>query len=109
LDGGGSGRNGECNGYDLEGPPRQEVCQPRIFLRATNQPSISAIGAITHQSGRIEMEAIYRALDHAFGGKNLCLPDRRGALDVYNDRVLDIDHIVGGIGEEGLPTIRTCN
>jgi hypothetical protein len=44
-------------------------------------------------------------LDHALGGKNFRLPDRRGRLNVDNDRILHIDQIVRGIGEESLSTM----
>ena len=38
----------------------------------------------------------------------LRLPDRGGGLDIDDDRVVDIDQIVGRIGEEGLPAMRAC-
>jgi hypothetical protein len=64
-----------------------------------------AIGAVGHQSGGIEIEAFHRTFDHAPCGKDLGLPDRRGRFNIDDDRVLDIDQIVGGIGEEGLPAM----
>ena len=49
---------------------------------------------------------VHRPFDHAFGGENLRLPDRGGGLDVDDERVVDIDQIIGRIGEEGLPAMR---
>ena len=50
----------------------------------------------------MQIEAFDRAFDHALRSQNLGLPDRGGRFDVDDDRVVDIDQIVGGISEEGL-------
>ena len=51
---------------------------------------------------RIKIEAIERAFYHAFCGQDLGLPDRGCRFDINNNAVVDIDQIVGGIGEECL-------
>ena len=38
-------------------------------------------------------------------GEHLVLPDRSRRFDINDDRVLDIDQIVGGVSEEGLSTM----
>jgi hypothetical protein len=38
----------------------------------------------------------------------LRLSDRGGGLDIDDDRVVDIDQMVGRIGEEDLPAMRAC-
>ena len=51
----------------------------------------------------------HRALDHALGGEHLGPADRRGCLDIDDDRVIDIDQIVGRVAEEGLPAVGACS
>src|SRR3979490_1576768 len=63
-----------------------------------------AIGAVAEKTGWIKIEALHRAFDHTFCGQNLGLPDRGRRFDINDDRVVDIDQVVGGIGEERLPT-----
>ena len=63
------------------------------------------VGAVAHQSGGVEIEALHRAFDHAFGGENLRLPDRGGRLDIDDDRIVGIDQIICRVGEEGLPAM----
>jgi hypothetical protein len=53
----------------------------------------------------IEVEALHRTFDHAFGGEDLGLPDRRGCFDIDDDRVLGVDQIVGRVAKEGLPAM----
>ena len=67
-----------------------------------------AIGAVTHDLGGIEIEAFHRAFDHALRGQDLGLPDRGGCLDIDDDRVVDVDQVVGRVGEEGLPATDFC-
>jgi hypothetical protein len=55
----------------------------------------------------VESEVVCGPLDHAFGGENFRLPDRRGRLNVENDRILHIDQIVGGVGKESLSAMGT--
>ena len=67
-----------------------------------------AISTVAHELGRIEIEALHRAFDHVFGGEHLGLPDRRGCLDIDDDRVVKVDQIVGRVAKEGLPTMGAC-
>ena len=50
----------------------------------------------------MESEVLRGPLDHPLGGKNFCLPDRCGRLNIDDDRILDIDQIVRGVGKESL-------
>src|ERR1700759_4538458 len=50
----------------------------------------------------MQIEALHRAFDHALRSQNLGLPDRSGRFDIDDDRVVDIDQIVGRVSEEGL-------
>src|SRR5208282_5940639 len=63
------------------------------------------VRAVPQEAGGIKIEAIYRAFYHAFCGQDLSLPDRGGRFDINDDPVIDIDQIVGGIGEECLSTM----
>ena len=59
-----------------------------------------AVGGVANQPGRVEIEAFARALDHPLGRRHLGLADRRRRLDIDDDRVVDIDQVVGRIGKE---------
>ena len=48
-----------------------------------------------------------RTVDHGADGRHLGLAHRRRRLDIDNDRVFQIDQIVGCIGEEGQPLVGT--
>src|ERR1700690_3859886 len=61
-----------------------------------------AIGTVAHKLDGMQTEAFHRAFDHALRSQNLGLPDRSGRFDIDDDRVVDIDQIVGGVSEEGL-------
>lgn len=64
-----------------------------------------AVGAVTQKAGGIQIEAIHRAFYHAFCSQDLGLSDRGRRFDINDDPVGDIDQVVGGIGEERLPTM----
>src|SRR6201993_4330112 len=77
----------------------------RLDASFVNQPAQHvgrAIGAITEEPGRMKSEVLCCSLDHALGGENLRLPDRRCRLNIDNDRILNIDQIVRGVSEERL-------
>ena len=64
-----------------------------------------AVGAVPQKSCGIKIEALERAFYHALCGQDLGLPDRGCGFDINDDRVVGIDQIVGGIGEECLPAV----
>ena len=61
-----------------------------------------AVRAVAGEPGRIEVETVDRPLDHALGRGHLGLADGGGRLDVHDDPMVDVDEVVGGIGEERL-------
>jgi hypothetical protein len=61
-----------------------------------------AVGAVAGEPGRIEIEAVDRSLDHALGRGHLGLADGGGRLAVDDDSMVEVDEVVGGIGEERL-------
>ena len=65
-----------------------------------------AIGAVGGQPLGLEAEAVLGALDHGARRADLGLADRRGRLDVDDDGVVEVDQVVGGVGEEGVPLQR---
>src|SRR5215475_8262146 len=80
----------------------------RLDAMLVDQPAdhlSRAVSAVAHEFGRIEVEALHRTFDHAFGGEELGLSDRRGCFDIDDDRVLGVDQIVGRVAEEGLPAM----
>lgn len=82
-----------------------EYSHMRLDAVLVNQPTLHvgrAIGTVAHQLGVIEIEAFHRTLDHAPCCEDLGLPHRRGCFDIDDDRILDIDQIIGGVSEEGL-------
>ncbi len=86
-----------------------EDCNVRLDAVLIDQPGKHlgrAVAAVTEEPVRIEIEPFERALNHAFGGQHLRLPDCRRRLDIDDDRVLDVDQVVRRVGEEGLATMR---
>ena len=80
----------------------------RLDAMLVDQPAdhlSRAVSAIAHESGRIEVEALHRTFDHAFGGEDLGLSDRRGCFDIDYNSVLGIYQIVGRAAKEGLPAM----
>ena len=64
-----------------------------------------AVGAVAGEPGRIEVETVHRPLDHALGRGHLDLADGGDRLDVHDDAMVEVDEVVGGIGEERLPAM----
>ena len=60
-----------------------------------------SVSAISGQPSRIKAELLSGALYHTLGGCHFSLANGGCRLDVDDDRVVEIDHIVGGIGKEG--------
>jgi len=61
-----------------------------------------AIGTVGGELGRPEAEALLRPVEHGAGRADFGLPDGTAGLDIDDDGVVEIDQIVGGIGEEGV-------
>ena len=100
-----------------------------FFYRGFTGEAIAALGLVEHRYMRLDpalfhqpMEHLGRTigriggqplgvkpkptvypLDHDFGCCYLGLPDGGRGFDIDNDRVVEIDQIVGGIGEECRP------
>lgn len=60
-----------------------------------------AIGAVGNQALRLQPDALRGTVEHRARGADLGLADGAARLDIEDDRVLGIDQLVGGIGEEG--------
>ncbi len=56
-----------------------------------------SVGGVADQLFRIESEAVERTLDHALCRQHLGLTDRGRRFNLDDDRVVDIDQIVGGL------------
>src|SRR5437868_11120276 len=72
----------------------------------TNQPPEHlgrAIGAVRGHSFGIETELILDPIDHRARRADLRLPDRAARLDIDNDTVVEIDQVIDGVSEEGVP------
>ncbi len=65
-----------------------------------------AVGAVGRQPLWIEAEAVLGALDHGARGTDLRLTDGAAWLDIDDDGMVEVDQVVGGIGEEGVPLVR---
>jgi len=65
------------------------------------------VSAVAEEPAWLESQALHRTFDHALCSENFCLPDCGGRFDVNDDRVIGIDQIVGRVGKEGLPAVRT--
>ncbi len=60
------------------------------------------VGGVAGKPRRVEIEALHRPLDHGLRRRHLGVADGGGGLDIDDDRIVDVDEIVGGVGEEGL-------
>jgi hypothetical protein len=65
-------------------------------------------GAVGGHSFRIQAELILNPVDHGACRADLRLPDRAARLDIDDDGVVEVDQVVGGVGEEGMPLERSC-
>jgi hypothetical protein len=63
------------------------------------------MGAVAQEPSRIERKTLHRPFDHGLGCEDLCLPDGGGRLDINDNRIVDIDQIIGRVGKEGLPAV----
>src|SRR5271163_2852838 len=66
------------------------------------------IGGVSRQPLRPQAEALLRTVDHPLLRCHLGLANRGGRLNIDDDRVLQVDQVIGAVGEEGEPAIRTC-
>src|SRR4029079_2022870 len=76
-----------------------------VLMHAPTKHLARAIGAVAQEPRWVEIEAFLRAFDHAPCGKNFGLSDRCRRFDIDDDRILDVEQIVGRIGKEGLPAM----
>lgn len=72
--------------------------EPAEHFRAT-------ISGIADQARRVEAEPVTAALDHVARGLVFGLADGCGCLHIHDDRVVQIDQIVGAVDEVGLAAI----
>ena len=73
-----------------------------------NQPAEhlgGAVGAVAENAAGIEIEAINGPLNHPLCRQDLGLPDCGRCFNINDDRVLDVDQIVGRVGKESLPAM----
>ena len=81
----------------------------RLDPALMNQPGEHlgrAVGAVGGQPFRVEAEAILGAVDHGACRADLGLADRAARLDIDDDGMVEVDQVVGGVGEEGMPLQR---
>ena len=64
-----------------------------------------AIGAVGNQALRLEAEALGGPIEHSARGADFGLADGAARFDIEDDRVVGIDQVVGGIGEEGMALV----
>jgi len=67
-----------------------------------------AVGAVGGKPRRVEIEVILNPLDHGACRPNVGLPDGPARLDVDDDGVIEIDQVVGGLGEQGVSLYGSC-
>ena len=61
-----------------------------------------AVGTVGGEPCRPETEAFLRPVEHGAGRADLGLADGATGLDIDDDGVVEVDEIVGGVGEEGM-------
>src|SRR5258708_38373036 len=62
-------------------------------------------GTQCRQALRTKPEAIFGALNHCACRTDLGLPDSSRRLDIDDDRRLQVDQVVVGVGKEGMPFV----
>ncbi|HUC09452.1 MAG TPA: hypothetical protein VL985_03390 [Stellaceae bacterium] len=73
---------------------------------APHQPAdhqAGSIGGVGRQPLRLEAKALLGSLEHRLGRGDFRAPARRCRLDVDDNRLLQIDQIIGAIGKSDLP------
>ena len=64
-------------------------------------PACSIGRSIRGQHPRVQVETLPGSRQHVAHGADFGLPDRCGGLHVDDGRIVQIDQVVGAIGEEG--------
>src|SRR5690606_7823521 len=64
-----------------------------------------AIRTVRGEALGLEAEALGGPVEHGARGADLGLTDRPARLDIEDDRVVGVDQVVGGIGEEGVALV----
>ena len=63
-----------------------------------------SIGRVAGQPLQVKVEALLGALNHRHGHRSFGLTNRGRGLHIDDDGAVQIDEVVGAIGEESLPT-----
>lgn len=66
-----------------------------------------AVGTVGNKALRLQPEALGSPVDHGTRCADLGLANGAARLDIEDDRVLGVDQVVGGIGEEGVALVRS--
>ena len=75
------------------------------FVDQPLQHLARTIRRVAGQPLRVELEALVCPFDHGLGCLDLRLTDGRRSFHLDDDGVIEIDQVVGRVGEEGLPTV----
>ena len=78
-----------------------------LVVAAVGYQFLPRSGGIGGQPFWIEAEAILGPVDHGARRADLRLPDRAARLDIDNDGMVEVDQVVDGVGEEGMPLERS--
>jgi hypothetical protein len=80
-------------------PYRDVRLDPALVDEPVQHLGVS-VGGVADQLFRIESDAVERTLDHALCRQHLGLTDCRRRFDIDDDRVIDVDQVVGRISKE---------
>ena len=95
-------------GRDRRGVTRHQSSGPSGHSATYRNDAISAAsGRRLVGNGHRRHPSVPLRVRSALGGEHLSPPDRGGRFDIDDDRVVSVDQIIGRLGEEDLPAMRT--
>src|SRR5207344_2728768 len=77
----------------------------RVVVNEPSEHLGRAVSTVGSQALGTEPEAIFGALNHCAGRTDLGLTDSSRRLDIDDDRRLQVDQVVVGVGKEGMPFV----
>jgi hypothetical protein len=86
----------------------RDVGLDAAFMDEPGEVLSRAVCGVGRQSLRVEAEALLGALDHGHRGPDFGLTDSPAGFDVDDHGMVEINQIVGRIGEEGMAFVRAC-
>src|SRR6266699_6704662 len=79
-----------------------------LFLHHPGEDLRRSVGFVGAKPPWLQAEAGLRSVEHGLGRTNLGWSADACRLDIDDDRRLEVDQIVVGVGKEGVPLVSAC-